>query len=374
MIVLLFSLHVLLIGLAEQVSALPQCLADNALNQEFEALSGGFELPRQDSCCMWDICGLACPEPVDPPSSGFGLVLTLALVAFVLVGLATPYFISATATNFFVAGRNLPLTIVAITLASQSLDSNALLGNVDLSYRFSFWDGVVVPVGLALSLVINGLFLARHIQADNALTLPDVFAKRYGCIVEFLVSAASITSFLMLFAGNLVGFGRIAGYLWNIPEESAIYIGCATAWMYTYAGGEYNDLLVRLDSVSTQMLNSLHVFASQVWSRWHTRMFYKGRWDGRGASSWRGGSLQLKTVRRLQVLDSQDTFTRTSWETEESATCTKEYLVSMTRTYVVTMRTCGVLAGLQIAIGSTELPIPLETRLSTKVKCSMRPA
>ena len=234
-----FSLGLLLLLFIsiQPALGLPQCIADHVLNREFEVATGGFELPRQGSCCMWDVCGLACPEPVDPPAPGFGHMLTVTLIAFVLVGLATPYFIAATATNFFVAGRNLPLGIVAITLASQSLDSNALLGNVDLSYRFSFWDGVVVPVGLALSLVLNGLFLARHIQADHVLTLPDIFAKRYGSLVEFLISSATITSFLMLFAGNLVGFGRIAGYLWNVSDKTAIYMGCATAWVYTYAGG-----------------------------------------------------------------------------------------------------------------------------------------
>lgn len=237
-VAVLAALLLLLSLQMDHAAALTQCIADPTIEREFQQLSGGFELPRQDSCCMWDICGLACPEEVEPPADGFGHVLTAALVLFVLVGLATPYFTASTASNFFVAGRNLPLGIVAVTLASQSLDSNALLGNVDLSYRFSFWDGVVVPVGLALSLVLNGMFLAKHIQQDNVLTLPDVFAKRYGPTVECLVSGATIVSFLMLFAGNLVGFGRIAGYLWGVSDATAIYIGCATAWMYTYAGGE----------------------------------------------------------------------------------------------------------------------------------------
>ena len=37
--------------------------------------------------------------------------------------------------KFFVAGRNLPLAVVTATLASQSLDSNAALGNIDLGYK-----------------------------------------------------------------------------------------------------------------------------------------------------------------------------------------------------------------------------------------------
>lgn len=38
--------------------------------------------------------------------------------------------------NFFVGGRNLPLFVIVLTLASQSIDSNATLGNADLAYKF----------------------------------------------------------------------------------------------------------------------------------------------------------------------------------------------------------------------------------------------
>lgn len=38
--------------------------------------------------------------------------------------------------NFFVGGRDLPLFVIVLTLASQSIDSNATLGNADLAYKF----------------------------------------------------------------------------------------------------------------------------------------------------------------------------------------------------------------------------------------------
>lgn len=49
----------------------------------------------------------------------------------------SPPHTSALAPMFylFILGRSLPLWVVAVTLAAQSVDSNALLGNVDLSYR-----------------------------------------------------------------------------------------------------------------------------------------------------------------------------------------------------------------------------------------------
>lgn len=130
--------------------------------------------------------------------------------------------------------------MVAITLGAQSIDSNAILGNADLSYRFSFWDGAVIPIGLGLSLILNGIFLAHHINEDQILTLPDAFAKRYGRVVEVLVSLCTVTSFLMLLAGNLVGFGAITSYVWDISDTAAIWLASIIIWLYTCCGGLFS--------------------------------------------------------------------------------------------------------------------------------------
>ena len=221
-------------------TASAQCIENEQLNYEFEQLTGGFEIPQKDSCCMMDVCGLACPEEVEAPAYGFTIATLVGIAAFVVAGLAARFFVKNDALSFFVANRSLPMWVTSITLASQSLDSNALLGNVDLSYKFSFYDGAVLPIGLALSLVLNSIFLAHLIHKDNILTLPDVFGKRYGVTVEVMVSLCTICSFLMLLAGNLVGFARIASYVWDISDAVAIWLAAITVWLYTITGGLYS--------------------------------------------------------------------------------------------------------------------------------------
>jgi hypothetical protein len=74
-------------------------------------------------------------------SSGYGYAVVAAITISFAIGTYTYFLIQGSTENFFVAGRSLPFVVVAMTLAAQSIDSNALLGNVDLSYKFSFWDG-----------------------------------------------------------------------------------------------------------------------------------------------------------------------------------------------------------------------------------------
>lgn len=214
-----------------------KCLSNDEYNEFF---ANGTSIPREGSCCQFDVCGIPCPSTEEPPQKVFGIVVAAGVALSCIVGLLTYFFIKGQAVNFFVAGRSLPLFVVAMTLAAQSIDSNALLGNADLSYKYHFYDGAVLPIGLGLSLILNGAFLAHKINEDNVLTLPDVYAKRYGSMVEILTSCATIISFMMLLAGNLVGMGAILSYLWNIEASAAIWISAAIVWFYTMSGGLFS--------------------------------------------------------------------------------------------------------------------------------------
>lgn len=68
--------------------------------------------------------------------SGFAVAVGLCIMVSFLIGLSTYFFVQGEAENYFVAGHSLPLWIVAMTLAAQSVDSNSLLGNVDLAYKY----------------------------------------------------------------------------------------------------------------------------------------------------------------------------------------------------------------------------------------------
>jgi hypothetical protein len=87
------------------------------------------------TCCQNDVCAIPCPEPVSKPTKGFGIAIVVAIVISFLIGFATLFLVQGEAENFFVAGRSLPLWIVAMTLGAQSVDSNAIFGNADLSHK-----------------------------------------------------------------------------------------------------------------------------------------------------------------------------------------------------------------------------------------------
>ena len=130
------------IGVARLSGASGKCIAsDDAIESFFSSQIDSAnppELPTSGSCCQMDVCQIPCPAEVPKPADSFGIGVICVVVLFCCIGIGTVYFVGGKAKNFFVAGRTLPLPVVILTLASQSIDSNALLGNADLSYKFAF--------------------------------------------------------------------------------------------------------------------------------------------------------------------------------------------------------------------------------------------
>ncbi|KAJ1635514.1 Sodium:solute symporter family-domain-containing protein, partial [Pavlovales sp. CCMP2436] len=227
------------------LSALPlvraDCLSNPVLESDFRGFLGVnhvTSLPTEGSCCQKDICNIPCPAEEDPPPNGFLIAVALSITMSGAIGLASLYLVRGKNVNFFVAGRTLPLSVIALTLSASSIDSNALLGNADLAYKFQFWDGAVLPIGLALSLFLNGMFLARHIRREETLTLPEIYGRYYGTIVEVIVSLITIVSFIALLAGNLVGMAKIITFVSpQISFQGAVFLSGAIILIYTVTGG-----------------------------------------------------------------------------------------------------------------------------------------
>lgn len=208
---------------------------------------------KADSALQWLKCGIPCPAafPMSVEDfTGRAAVVLGFIVISMGAGLATYFKVGGSSENFFVAGRDLPVWILVCTLGSQCLDASSALGNLDLAYKYHFWDGAALPIGLALSLLIVGTFLAKPLHAMKLLTLPDAFARVYGEAAEVMCSLVTMISFIFLLAGNLVGCGKVTSYLFGMDEYVGIVLATFLIWMYSCAGGllsvAYTDVIQAL--------------------------------------------------------------------------------------------------------------------------------
>ncbi|WP_210505521.1 sodium:solute symporter family protein [Naasia sp. SYSU D00057] len=169
--------------------------------------------------------------------AGVGLTVVLVLV----VGIAVARKIDGDSAHFLVAGRRLGIPLVAVSLTAAAVDSNATVGNTDLTSQFGFWSGASLALGLAICLTLTGIFLAKPMSRMKLFTLADFFRIRYNRPTEVVASLIMIASFVTLLAGNLVACGFLLERFANIPYAWGVVLAVALVLAYTIAGGLFSD-------------------------------------------------------------------------------------------------------------------------------------
>src|SRR3954452_22316272 len=99
----------------------------------------------------------------------FGVAITVVVI--LVVGIYVARKVDGDSANYLVAGRRLGVPLVAASLMAAAVDSNATVGNTDLTASFGFWAGASLAVGLAICLLLTGLFLAKPMNKMGLFTL-----------------------------------------------------------------------------------------------------------------------------------------------------------------------------------------------------------
>ncbi|KXZ46420.1 hypothetical protein GPECTOR_43g856 [Gonium pectorale] len=193
---------------------------------------------------------MAAPFSADGVAVKYGVpVAVVSLTWFAMALIIAKFTIKGDARNFFVCNRTLPLYVVTCALMAQGLDSNATLGNVLSAFKYGFWDGAVLPLGLGISLIINSFLLAGPINRMGLLTLPELYGRKYGGLVEVMASCICITSFIFLLAGNLVGISLVLRFCFGFPKGASLAISGVVLALYSGSGGLFSVALTDLPQV-----------------------------------------------------------------------------------------------------------------------------
>lgn len=158
------------------------------------------------------------------------------------IGLYTYTQVRGSSERYTVCGKSMPFLVVGTALLAQAVDGNATLGNVSLVWSSNVWGGLLIPLGLAVSLVLVGKFLAQPLNEMDLMTLPEFFYRRYGKRTELLVSVITLVGFTVLIAGNLSAVAWILSVVSGMSYTQALLVGTAVILAYTMAGGLYSAI------------------------------------------------------------------------------------------------------------------------------------
>ncbi len=184
-----------------------------------------------------------------------GVGISIAVV--VLVGFYVSKKIAGDSSNFLVGGRMLPFWLVGGALMGSAVDTNATLGNTDLAYEFGFWAGATLPLGLALCLLLTGIFFAKPMNRMGLTSFPDYYRLRFGRPVEVGASVMLVIAFCMLVAGNLVAGGLLFNYFMGLPYWLGVVLIAVIAVAYTGTGGLIADAYTAIIQMSLVLIGAV---------------------------------------------------------------------------------------------------------------------
>ena len=166
----------------------------------------------------------------------FAVFAALALF-YTLLGFIAAKKIKTT-SDYFLAGRNLSLFAVTLTLIATQVGSGMLVGTSQYAYLYGLY-GLLYTIGMAAGFVILGIGLASKLQSLNVATTAELFETRYGSpTLKIIASLLSVIMMTGILIGQVVGSRLIIETLKLGSGNELIFIGF---WifviLYTMVGG-----------------------------------------------------------------------------------------------------------------------------------------
>ena len=149
------------------------------------------------------------------------------------------------AADYIVAGRRLPVYMVAASVMATWFAAETLMGASSTAYQYGFQGVVFDPFGAAACLFISGFFFTRLMRRARYLTLVDFFERKYGKVMTILASFAQLITYFVWTGAQMVAAGTIVNALFpSVPVEVGMILVAAWVTGYTMLGGMMADTLL----------------------------------------------------------------------------------------------------------------------------------
>jgi sodium/proline symporter len=167
------------------------------------------------------------------------------LVIMIVIGLWYARRSNTDPEEYFLARRGLGPWVAAISAEASDMSGWLLMGLPGVAYFTGYGEAFWTALGLFIGTWLNWAFVAKRLRtysqiADNAITLPEFFSKRFHDNKRVLLAIAAIISlvFFSIYVGaQFLTFGKLFGYIFNANMVAMVILGAALVMIYTLLGG-----------------------------------------------------------------------------------------------------------------------------------------
>jgi SSS family solute:Na+ symporter len=181
--------------------------------------------------------------PIDP--AAVRLLACVLLGYFVVLVAASGYGAGKVRNeaNYLVAGRRLPLAIVAGTLVATWFDAATLFAASEAARDRGLLGVVLNPFACAGALVLVGVFFARPLWRMQLSTMADFWQVTYGPAAEVVGACIQVPAYFPWVALQYVALANVFELYFGLPQTVGILIVAAVTLVCTLGGGLWSVTL-----------------------------------------------------------------------------------------------------------------------------------
>ncbi|MBU2977002.1 sodium/proline symporter PutP [Alteromonas sp. C1M14] len=170
--------------------------------------------------------------------------LGIYFIAMLGIGLFAYRQSTSDISGYILGGRQVSPQVTALSAGASDMSGWMLMGLPGAMFVSGF-DALYIAIGLVVGALANYLLVAPKLRvytevADDSLTVPEFFAKRFGQsnATVRMVSAAIIVLFFTLYtSAGLVAGGKLFESAFNVEYQWGLIITLAVVVSYTLLGG-----------------------------------------------------------------------------------------------------------------------------------------
>ncbi len=163
---------------------------------------------------------------------GVGIYIALMMVVGAYAGKKTH-----TATEFIVAGRNMPMFLCTATIIATWFGGGTMMGVSGAAYDDGLLGVIADPFGATLALFLIGLFFARIVRRLRLLTFVEIVEHRFGKTASTITAVTTIVANMGWIAAMLVAFALVFQSLTGTAMATGVLGGAIVVIIYTMIGG-----------------------------------------------------------------------------------------------------------------------------------------
>lgn len=171
-----------------------------------------------------------------------GLLLGF-IVLYLLGTLAVGWWASRrvkTTADFVMAGRGLPMIMVACALFATWFGSETVMGAGAEFAQHGLLGVIEDPFGAALCLLLAGLLIARPLYNLKILTFNDFYRIRFGRTSEITSAIFMVPSYFSWIAAQIVALAIVMEAVSGLEREWGVLLCTTLVVVYTYIGGMWS--------------------------------------------------------------------------------------------------------------------------------------